>query len=120
MILSTNLLFHYIFTIVNKIFINRVLSLEYYFIFARWMSFLFKQVSSDFRVFEELPFSLSGNGDAFYVYIEKRNLTTHELLEHIQKKCHISRMSIGIAGLKDKKAIARQWISIYARALKKA
>ncbi len=29
-------------------------------------------------------------------------------------------MSLGIAGLKDKKAIAKQWISIYDRALKKA
>lgn len=29
-------------------------------------------------------------------------------------------MSLGIAGLKDKKAIAKQWISIYDRALKQA
>jgi tRNA(Glu) U13 pseudouridine synthase TruD len=84
------------------------------------MSFLFKQMSSDFRVYEELPFALTGKGDAFYVYIEKRNCTTQELLDHLQKKCWLSRMSIGIAGLKDKKAIARQWISIYNKALQKA
>ena len=29
-------------------------------------------------------------------------------------------MSLGIAGLKDKKAVAKQWISIYDRALKQA
>lgn len=84
------------------------------------MTFLFKQLSKDFRVSEELPFTPTGKWDAFYVYIEKQNMTTQELIDHIRKTCNLSRMSIGIAGLKDKKAIARQWISIYNRALRKA
>lgn len=84
------------------------------------MSFAFKQKSQDFYVSESLPFKLSGRGDAFYVYFEKRNKTTHDILEHLQRELWLSRMSIGIAGLKDKKAVAKQWISIYDRALNKA
>lgn len=84
------------------------------------MSFSFKKTSADFNVYEELPFALSGKGDAFYVYIEKRNLTTQEVIDYLRKKLGLSRLSLGIAGLKDKKAIARQRISIYDRALKQA
>jgi tRNA pseudouridine13 synthase len=84
------------------------------------MTFAFKQTSADFRVSEELPFALAGKGEALYVYIEKRNVTTQEVILHLRKKLKLSRLSLGIAGLKDKKAIAKQWISIYDRALKKA
>lgn len=84
------------------------------------MTFHFKQKSHDFYVSEQLPFKLTGKGDAFYVYFEKRNITTYEVLDHLRKTLNISRMSLGIAGLKDKKSVAKQWISIYNRALKKA
>jgi len=49
------------------------------------MIFQFKQKSQDFYVAENLPFTLSGKGDAFYVYFEKRNKTTHEVLEHLKR-----------------------------------
>lgn len=84
------------------------------------MSFNFKELSRDFIVTEQLPFELSWHGDAFYVLIEKRNITTHDVLKYLRKKLWLSRMSIWIAWLKDKKAIAKQWISIYNRALNKA
>lgn len=80
--------------------------------------FLFKQKSQDFIVEEMLPFELTWRWDAFFVYIEKRNKNTADILQHLCSKFKISRKTIGIAGLKDKKAIARQWISIYKRALK--
>lgn len=83
------------------------------------MLFTFKQKSQDFYVSENLPFTLSWKGDAFYVQIEKRNMTTYDIIDHLRKRLKISRMTLGIAGLKDKKAIARQRISIYDRALKK-
>jgi len=83
------------------------------------MVFHFKQTSHDFYVHEHLPFKLKGHGDAFYVYIEKQNKTTYDIIQHLRSKFGISRMTLWIAGLKDKKAIARQWISIYDRALKR-
>jgi tRNA pseudouridine13 synthase len=80
---------------------------------------LFKQKSQDFIVEEQLPFNLAGKGDAFFVFFEKRNKTTMEVIEHLCKTCNISRLTLGIAGLKDKTAITRQWVSIYKSALKK-
>ena len=84
------------------------------------MTFNFKEKSHDFFVSENLPFKFTGKGDVFYVYFEKRNITTYDVLDHLRRNLGLSRMSLGIAGLKDKKAIAKQWISIYDRALKKA
>lgn len=81
--------------------------------------FLFKQKSQDFIVTEELPFKLSWKGDAFYVLFEKRNATTMDIVNHLCNKFKISRLTIGIAWLKDKKAITRQRVSIYDRALKR-
>ena len=81
--------------------------------------FSFKQKSQDFIVTEELPFTLSGTGDVFFVLFEKRNLNTMDVVNHICSTCNIPRLTLGIAGLKDKKAITRQRICIYRSALKK-
>jgi len=81
--------------------------------------FSFKQKSQDFVVTEELPFTLAGTGDVFFVQFEKRNLNTMDVVNHLCSSCNLSRLSLGIAGLKDKKAITRQRICIYKSALKK-
>jgi tRNA(Glu) U13 pseudouridine synthase TruD len=83
------------------------------------MLFSFKQKSQDFIVEEELPFKLSGKWDAFFVYFEKRNLTTMEIIEFLCKELNISRLTLGFAWLKDKDAITRQRVSIYKSALNK-
>lgn len=81
--------------------------------------FSFKQKSQDFIVTEELPFVLAEKGDVFFVFFEKRNLNTMDVVNHICSSCNIPRLALGIAGLKDKKAITRQRICIYKSALKK-
>ena len=81
--------------------------------------FSFKQKSQDFIVTEELPFTLTNSWDVFFVFFEKRNLNTMDVVNHICSTCNIPRLTLGIAGLKDKKAITRQWICIYRNALKK-
>ena len=81
--------------------------------------FSFKQKSQDFIVTEELPFTLANTGDVFFAFFEKRNLNTMDVVNHICSSCNIPRLSLGIAGLKDKKAITRQRICIYKSALKK-
>jgi len=83
------------------------------------MLFSFKQKSQDFIVEETIPFKLRGKGDAFFVYFEKRNLTTMEVIDYLCKRLNISRMTLWFAGLKDKDAITRQWVSIYKSALQK-
>ena len=81
--------------------------------------FSFKQKSQDFIVTEELPFTLANKGEVFFAFFEKRNLNTMDVVNHICSSCNIPRLSLGIAGLKDKKAITRQRICIYRSALKK-
>ena len=82
-------------------------------------NFAFKQKSQDFIVEEQLPFAPKGKGDALFVFFEKRNLNTMDVINHLTSRLKISRMALGIAGLKDKKAITRQWISIYKSQLQK-
>ncbi len=81
--------------------------------------FLFKQRSYDFIVEEKLPFTLHWKWDAFFVYFEKQNTTTMDIVNFLCKELKISRLTLGIAGLKDKDAITRQRISIYKSALKR-
>ncbi len=81
--------------------------------------FSFKQKSQDFVVTEELPFTLAEKGDVFFAFFEKRNENTMDVVNHVCSRCNIPRLTVGIAGLKDKKAITRQRICIYRSALKK-
>jgi len=66
----------------------------------------------DFRV-EEIPlYQPCGTGDFLYVWIEKKGMTTPDVIATFSKKLHIPRKSINYAGLKDARAITRQWFSI--------
>lgn len=66
----------------------------------------------DFFV-EELPlYEASGSGTHTYVLIEKKGLGTREALDRIARALNVSRRDIGLAGLKDAHAVARQWISM--------
>ncbi|MDR0650664.1 MAG: tRNA pseudouridine(13) synthase TruD [Candidatus Peribacteria bacterium] len=76
-----------------------------------------KQQPEDFIVEELLPTLPNGKGEVFYVYFEKNNLTTMEVVEHLQRTLHLSREALGIAGLKDKAGITRQWITIFRKVL---
>lgn len=57
--------------------------------------------------------------DFLYVFFEKENLTTMDVMDDLTKNFHLQRDEIGIAWLKDKAWITRQWISISKRSLSK-
>ena len=66
----------------------------------------------DFYV-EEIPEVIpEGEGPNVYVWIEKLGRTTLDVALDIARDLHISRKRMGFAGMKDKKAITRQWICI--------
>ena len=66
----------------------------------------------DFYV-EEIPEVIpEGEGPNVYVWIEKLGRTTLDVVLDIARDLHISRKRMGFAGMKDKKAITRQWICI--------
>jgi tRNA pseudouridine13 synthase len=66
----------------------------------------------DFFV-EELPlYAAGGEGTHVYALIEKKGIGTREALDRIARALNVSRREIGLAGLKDAQAVARQWISV--------
>ena len=77
------------------------------------MLYQFKQQLKDFIVEEILPELPNGEGEVFYVFFEKENLTTMEVVAFLGQELSLSREEIGIAGLKDKVGITRQWITLY-------
>ena len=70
----------------------------------------------DFRV-EELPlYEASGEGEHLYLTVEKKGRTTHEVVRELASRLSIPEREIGSAGLKDKRAVTVQRLSVPARA----
>jgi len=66
----------------------------------------------DFYV-EEIPLiKPSGKGPNTWIWIEKKDRTTLDVLLDIARELHLPRWRMGFAGMKDKMAVARQWICI--------
>ena len=65
----------------------------------------------DFVVSELPSQEPCGDGEFAYAYVEKRNLNTHDLVSCLRER-GVPHHEIGIAGLKDKFAVTRQWFSV--------
>jgi tRNA pseudouridine13 synthase len=64
-------------------------------------------------VVEEIPAYLpSGEGTHTYLWIEKRDLSTPEALKRLARALNVSDRDIGYAGMKDRRATTRQWVSV--------
>ncbi len=73
-----------------------------------------KAAPEDFVV-EEIPvYEPSGAGDHLFVFFEKKNLTTDQAVKELARALGVDRREIGVAGMKDKVGITRQWISLPA------
>ncbi len=69
--------------------------------------------TSDTFVVEEVPAYLpSGQGEHTYLWIEKIDLTTFEAVRRIARACDVDARDVGYAGMKDRHATTRQWLSI--------
>jgi tRNA pseudouridine13 synthase len=67
----------------------------------------------DFQV-EERPLYLpSGEGEHLYVRITKRGLSTPDLVKTLADTLGVKRMHIGVAGLKDARAVTTQMVSLW-------
>jgi len=64
-------------------------------------------------VVEEVPaYTPSGQGEHTYLWIEKIDLTTFEAVRRIARACDVDARDVGYAGMKDRHATTRQWLSI--------
>jgi tRNA pseudouridine13 synthase len=66
----------------------------------------------DFAVDEELPYAPSGAGDHVFARVEKRGLTSPDAARAIARALGVRDRDIGIAGMKDRRAVTRQWMSL--------
>jgi tRNA pseudouridine13 synthase len=66
----------------------------------------------DFYV-EEIPETVpSGEGPNTWIWIEKVGRNTLDVVLDIARDLHLDRKRMGFAGMKDKKAVTRQWLCI--------
>lgn len=91
-------------------------------LFARWQHAwpqidakgVLKTTPEDFLVVEQASHDehAAAEGPHLYLYIEKRGLTSSELVRMVADANGLPRSSIGYAGMKDKFAVTRQWLSV--------
>jgi tRNA pseudouridine13 synthase len=66
----------------------------------------------DFEV-EEIPqYTPCGEGDHLYLWLEKRDMSGEYLVRQLGKRLNVRPDDIGTAGLKDRHAVTRQWVSV--------
>ena len=74
-----------------------------------------KQSPEDFVV-EEIPaYQPCGEGEHLFLWVEKRDVSAEAMLKHFADIFRIRQRDIGVAGLKDRFAVTRQFISIPAK-----
>lgn len=72
-----------------------------------------KALPEDFQVTEQLGFEPSGRGEHLFFWIEKRQISTHEVAAELAEYLNLPRRAISYSGRKDKQAVCRQWFSAH-------
>jgi len=68
--------------------------------------------ADDFFVDEEPAYAPAGHGDHVFARIEKRGLGTPQAIDRIARALGCAPRDVGVAGMKDRHAVTRQWISL--------
>ncbi len=66
----------------------------------------------DFTVDEVPAYPATGEGDHVFVQIEKRGLTTPQAATLVARAAGVPVRDVGWAGMKDRHAVTRQWLSL--------
>lgn len=74
-----------------------------------------KHECEDFVV-EEIPtYEPCGEGEHLFLWIEKRDVSAEQLTQHLARSLGLRPGDIGVAGLKDRRAVTRQYVSVPVR-----
>lgn len=68
--------------------------------------------SRDFQVREWLGFEPDGDGEHDFLYVEKEGQNTVWVADLLAKAAGLRANDVGFAGMKDRKAVTRQWFSV--------
>ena len=74
---------------------------------------LLRSQISDFKVFEELPFSPCGEGEHLFVHIRKTGANTVFVARELAKYFEVKEQLVSYAGLKDRFAVTEQWFGVH-------
>lgn len=66
----------------------------------------------DFDVEEVPAYEPCGEGQHLYLWIEKRDVSGPFLRRHLSRTLDVAAREIGMAGMKDRRAVTRQWVSV--------
>jgi tRNA pseudouridine13 synthase len=75
-----------------------------------------KSQPEDFEVEEVPAYAPSGQGDYLYLWVEKREMGAEFFARQVTRRLEIAPGDVGTAGLKDRHAVTRQWLSVPAAA----
>ena len=70
----------------------------------------------DFEVEEVPSYPPSGTGDHLFLWVEKRGMGPEHLARTVAQRLNVPVGTVGTAGLKDRYAVTRQWVSAPAAA----
>lgn len=74
-----------------------------------------KSTAEDFIVEEVPAYEPCGAGEHLFLWIEKTDTAGEDLLRHVGRALGISPREIGTAGVKDRRAVTRQFLSVPVR-----
>ena len=73
---------------------------------------MLKRTPEDFQVGEDLGYLPSGEGGHAWLWVRKRDANTEWVAKRLAEFAGVAPVSVGYAGLKDRKALTSQWFSI--------
>ncbi|MDY6978266.1 MAG: tRNA pseudouridine(13) synthase TruD [Pseudomonadota bacterium] len=73
---------------------------------------LLRQQLDDFVVEEQLGFEPTGEGQHVWLWIEKRDRNTQDIALELARHAGIKPNAVGFSGMKDRRAVTRQWFSL--------
>jgi len=73
---------------------------------------VYKATPADFLV-EEIPaYEPCGEGPFHYLWVEKEDVSGPRLVREVARRLGLSPGEVGCAGMKDRRAVTRQWLSV--------
>ena len=77
----------------------------------RWPA-LWRRQPEDFAVTECMPPVAGGDGEHWWIWVEKRGQNTDWVARQLAQAFGVREVAVGYAGLKDRHAVTGQWMSI--------
>ncbi|WP_371372966.1 tRNA pseudouridine(13) synthase TruD [Thalassotalea aquiviva] len=67
----------------------------------------------DFKVFEQLPFALTGEGEHLFIHIRKTGTNTLYVARQLARYFKVKEALVSYAGLKDRHAVTEQYFGVH-------